>query len=167
MVVDRISKFLGDAESFEALIGCMLSDDRRVYLAYKALYLESAFPNRQMVVYTLEGGEPCNVTRVSFGGMTLSEVDGLVVEVAVGSKRMRLGPVPAMLPGRDLFMQVPQHFELKWKGKYLDSGALQFTPHYAVLIKTRSKEFQQVDGDTYCATLNKFRERFPDLQTRY
>ena len=78
-----------------------------------------------------------------------------------------IGAVPSRYRSRELFLHVPQNFVFKWKGKQKSEGKVEFVPHYAVLIKTRSKDIHQVEGHTYCVTFNRFSERFPDLKFRY
>lgn len=167
MVIDRGGKFLDDAASLRAIIAQMPESLREEYEGYGALSLEAAFPNRRMVVYTLLEGQPTRIVNLVFGDLDVSRREGASMEITHDGETLSVGMRPTKLRGRDLFLQVPQRFELKWSGKSTETHGVQFVPHYAVLIKTRSKEFHQVEGHTYCATLNKFRERFPGLNIRY
>lgn len=160
-------RFLDDAASLRGLISQMPFKERTAYEQLRALNLESAFPNRRMVLYTLDGTAPVGVSLLLFGDMEMTRIGGPTITVSDD-----LGPVvidvhPKRWRDRDVFLHVPQTFILKWKGKDAGAGGLQYVPHYAVLIKTRSKEHHQVDGDTYCVTLNTFRERFPEYPIRY
>jgi hypothetical protein len=74
--------------------------------------------------------------------------------------------VPTKWRSRDIFFQVPQEFIFKWRGK-LSGTRIEFGPHFSVLIKTRSKELEQVEGHTYCPTYNDFRERFPEIHVEH
>ncbi len=161
------SRFLDDRESLEAIIRSMPYKEKTLYDQYRALSKEATFPNRKMVVYTLCGGKPTNVEVITMGDIEVTRIGGPVVEVADSRGKAQVGVVPQRWRDRDLFIQVPQHFELKWTGKQVGDGVVHFVPSYAMLFKTRSKEFHQVEGHTYVATLNKFRERWPDLSLRY
>ena len=164
MATDRIGQFLDDGQSFKALVDSMPETEREEYRSYGALNLESAFPNRRMVVYTLKGKEPVQIEMLLFGDLEVSRIPGPVVTVSDKQGEFSISTVPARYRKRDLFLHVPQHFELKWKGKQNPGGTVQFVPHYAVLVKSRSKEIHQIEGHTYCVTLNKFWERWPHLK---
>jgi hypothetical protein len=167
MVVEKPGRFMDDASSLSALISLLPRPERQTYLSYGALSKEAAFPNRKLVVYTLRAGRPDNVSLLTTGDMTLSRISGPVVDVSDEAGTVEVGVMPVRWRGRDLFLQVPQHFELKWTGKDVGLAGVQFVPQYALLTKTRSKEIHQVEGHTYCVTMNKFRERFPDIPIRY
>ena len=158
-MAEPTGQFLDDAQSLRALVEQMNPADLGEYQSYGALGLESAFPNRRMVVYTLRAGRPDNVEVLDFGDIWVTRADGPKIWIS----EVPFTCVPERWRGRDLFLHVPQNFVLKWKGKQTSRGRVEFVPHYAVLIKTRSKEIHQVEGHTYCVTLNKFRERFPQF----
>ena len=158
--------FLDDAESFTAVIAAMPVKDRTLYESYGALTLEAGFPNRVMVVYTLSKDRPVDIEILTLGGMEMTRVGGPTVELEGKQGLQVLGVKPKRWGTRDLFLHVPQNFIFRWKGKQTPKG-VQYVPHYAILIKTRSREHLQVEGDTYCVTLNKFRERFPKVPARY
>ncbi len=165
--------FLDDAASLKALVQMLPVHERSVYSSYGSLALESAFPNRLMVVYTLKGGQPTDIVLCRFGDITIDRIRGPSFTLVMDGPDRReysIGPVPFHIPGRDLFMHVPQNFVLKWKGKAVakrGDSEVHFVPHYAVLIKSRSKETHQIEGDTYMVRLNLFRERFPETELRY
>jgi hypothetical protein len=167
MAGERVSRFLDDAASLAAIVRGMPAGDRDDYLSYGALAKEASFPNRKLVVYTLRSGRPADISVLTCGDLTATRIVGPVVDVSDEKGTVSVGVKPLRWRGRDLFIQVPQHFELKWTGKDMGASGVQFVPHYALLLKTRSKEFHQVEGHTYCVTLNKFRERFPDINVRY
>lgn len=159
--------FLDDKQSAAALVNFMQEPERGEYQGYGSRTLESAFPGRKMVVYTLVDGKPSDIDVISFGDFRVDWDNGPHFEV-----HDRLGctvftSIPRRLRPRDLFFQVPQEFTLKYKGRTAGKSAVDFVSHYAVLVKTRSKESLQISGHTYCVTLNNFRERFPDLKIRY
>ena len=160
-------RFLDDRESLEAIIRSMPTKEKDLYDQYGALSKEATFPNRKMVVYTLFGGKPTNVEVITMGDIEVTRIGGPVVEVADSRGKALVGVVPQRWRDRDLFIQVPQHFELRWTGKQVREEVIHFIPSYAMLFKTLSKEFHQVEGHTYVATLNKFRERFKDVPMRY
>lgn len=160
-------RFLDDAGSFRAIVGMLGPSEREAYEDLKALSLEAGFPNRRLVVYTLRGGLPEDVSMLLLGDFGYTKEAGPTVTVSDESGPVAVGVRPVWWRNRDLFLQVPQNFILKWKGKDSGPRGVQYVPHYAILIKTRSKEHHQVEGHTYCVTLNKFRERFPEVPIRY
>lgn len=160
-------RFLDDKESLDALIEQMDPREHGEYLAYGALGKEAAFPNRKLIVYTLRSGLPDNVSILNMGYLTVTRDGGPVVEISDTEHTQNVSVTPSRWRDRDLFLQIPQHFEFKWTGKDAGDRGVQFVPLYALLIKARSKEFHQVEGHTYCVTLNRFRERFPEYPIRY
>jgi hypothetical protein len=160
-------QFLDDQESLAALIDSMPRQERDVYKTYGALSVEACFPNRRMVVYTLHNERPVDIEMLQFGDIELARIGGAHVLVRDSLGEFSIGFVPTRYRSRDLFLHIPQNFVFKWKGKQTSGGKVQFVPHYAVLVKTRSKEIHQVEGHTYCATFNEFRKRWPDLEMRY
>lgn len=163
----RTGTFLDDTESLEALIERMPELEREQYEAYRSLSVEAAFPNRKLVVYTLLGGKATNVQIITFGDIFMDRLNGPRVGIEWTGGHTEISTTPQRFLKRDLFLQVPQRFELKWKGKQTPRNEVHFVPHYAVLVKTRSRETLQIDGHTYCVTLNKFRERHPDVPIEY
>lgn len=159
-------RFLDDKLSLAALVDQLCPNARDDYEALHALSLESGFPNRRMIVYTLAYGEPVNVSMLRLGEMEMIRDEGPTITVEDEAGTVIVGVTPLKWRERELFLHIPQNFIFKWKGKDTPKG-VQFMPHYAVLIKTRSKEHHQVDGDTYCVTLNNFKERFPSVTVRY
>lgn len=166
-MANKGGQFLDDPESLQALIALMPAGERDEYLALKALNLEAGFPNRRMIVYTLDGATPTRLSMLLLGDMEMTRIGGPTITVTDEKGLAVVSVHPERWRDRDLFLHIPQNFIFKWKGKDTGAKGLQFVPHYAVLIKTRSKEHHQVDGDTYCATLNQFRERFPDVSVKY
>lgn len=159
--------FLDDPQSLAALIEAMPESERAEYKSYGALTLESAFPGRKMVAYTLGPSGPTDIEVISFGDFRVDWDTGPSFEVFDARGTTQMLAVPKRLRPREVFLQVPQTFTLKYKGRQDSKTAVAFVSHYAVLVKTRSKEIHQVPGHTYCGTLNNFRTRFPDLKLRY
>lgn len=159
------SRFLDDKESLQAIVAGLSERDRAEYESYGALTLESAFQGRKFVCYRLQSGAPKDVLLLTTGEFWVQSQLGAFMDV-LGLPVPEVGTLPVKVPDHDVFIQIPQNFIFKWKGKRTSKG-LQFAPHYAVLIKSRSREHLQVDGHSYCVTLNKFRERFPEVPLRY
>lgn len=159
--------FLDDPSSFKALIQAMPEPERSEYLSYGALSLEACFPSRKMVAYILKDHKPIDIEVITFESLTVDWDTGPSVLVAVTGGKFQVLAVPKRLGKRDVFLHVPQSFTLKYRGRQVPQRAVDFVSHYAVLIKTRSKELHQVEGHTYLVTLNNFRERFPDLKVSY
>lgn len=160
-------RFLDDRESLEAIVKAMPPGHREVYDQYGALVKEAVFPNRKLVVYTLLDGRPQNISMLTVGDISLDRINGPVATISDEKGSEKVSVTPTRWRGRDLFLQVPQHFELKWTGKAAGEGVVHFLPSYALLFKTKSKEFHQVEGHTYVVTLNRFRERWPSVPLRY
>lgn len=160
--------FLDDRESLQAIIESMPDvNERQVYKDFKGLSLESGFPNRKFVVYTLRSGIPDEVEILTLGELSMDPYKGPVVIVHSGAYEMSVKLIPSRFKDRDLFLHVPQSFELKWRGKRKKADEVQFVPHYALLIKTRSKPHMQIEGHTYCVRLNQFNEMYPGMSIRY
>ena len=166
MVADT-KTFLDDAQSLKALIQKMPDDERREYLGYGALSLESCFPSRKMVVYTLQKLQPSDIDVISFGDFRVDWDMGPSCEVQDRLGTSTVVCTPRRLRPRELFLHIPQNFQLKYRGRQDSQTVVHFVSHFAVLIKTRSKEMHQVDGHTYLTTLNNFRERFPGVRVGY
>lgn len=168
MATDANTKtFLDDPESFKALIEVMPAAERAAYKGFTSLTAETAFPGRKMVIYTLSKGQPTDIEVITFGNLKVDWDNGPTFEVFDERGTTEIRAVPKRLRPRDVFLQVPQSFMLKFKGRQAPERDVDFVAHYGVLVKTRSKESLQVDEHTYCVTLNKFRERFPGLKFRY
>jgi hypothetical protein len=160
--------FLDDRESLQAIVDSIPDPvERQAYKDFKGLSLESGFPNRKFVIYTLRNGVPTNIELLTLGEFSMDPYTGPEIQVHSGSYEMSVKLTPARFRGRDLFLHVPQSFELRWRGKRQRTDEVHFVPHYAVLIKSRSKPHLHIDGDTYCVRLNQFREMYPDLDVRY
>lgn len=159
--------FLDDRESLAALVNRMAEPERSEYHDFKSLVLESAFPGRKMVIYTLTAGRPADVEMITFGELTVSWDVGPAALVSDSRGQTQIMTTPKRIRPRDLFLHIPQNFSLKYRGRRDSSAGVSFVTHYAVLIKTRSKEIHQVEGHTYLCTLNNFRDRFPGLNIRY
>lgn len=162
-----VKTFLEDGPSLEALVERLPAPALAEYRSFGALSLESVFPSRRMLVYTLRGQQPERVAQLVFGQFTVDWGNGPAAEISCEGVKTLVTTTPTRVAQRDLFLHIPQNFVLKYKGRRNPPVGVDFVSHYAVLIKTRSKEIHQVEGHTCCVTLNKFRERFPDLNIRY
>jgi hypothetical protein len=159
-------RFLDDRQSREALVATMAKPLRDEYLSYKFVKKEAGFPGRVLIVYTLKGGGPHDIDRVALMNMGMDQAGPVIYASSEGQGVYHIGPVPMKWRGREVFFQVPQTFDLKWRGKSSESR-VEFQPLYAVLVKTRGRVDEQVEGHTYCETLNEFRARFPGVPMRY
>jgi len=167
MATSSPGRFLDDNRSRQELINQMPSALRAEYQSYKFVAKEAAFPGRVLVVYTLWGGKPENLDIITLRHLTVDQMRGpMTFATSEGQGDYAIGMVPTKWRGRDLFVQLPLEFIFKWKGKESHAG-VEFASHYAILIKSRSRWDERMDGDTYCATLNDFRERFPEVSVRY
>jgi len=158
--------FMDDKQSREALVQAMAKPLRDEYLGYKFVKKEAGFPGRVLIVYTLRGGVPVNFDRVLLMNLGVDQEGPIIYASSEGQGVYHIGSVPMKWRGREVFFQVPQTFELKWRGRTSEKG-VEFSPLYAVLVKTRSRVDEQIDEHTYCETLNEFRARFPGIPMRY
>jgi hypothetical protein len=159
--------FLDDQESLKALVELMPAEDREEYKGYGALSLESTFPGRKMVAYICARDGPKNVETITFEEFAVDWETGPNFMVQCAGGKVQVLTAPKKLRPFDVYMHVPQNFVLKYRGRRNPGKGVDFVSHYAVLIKTRSKEIHQVEGHAYVVTLNNFRERFPALNHRY
>lgn len=166
-MVKDIGTFLDDKESLRALCQQLGTKLFKEYEALGALSLESGFPNRKMILYTLHSGEPEQISILTLGDLEMTRIGGPTVEISDEHGTEVVGVNPVKWRGRDIFIHVPQNFTLKWQGKQVSEDRVNFVPHYALLYKTRSREHLQVDGDTYIVTWNTFKDRFPKVPLRY
>lgn len=159
---------MDDKESLEALVDLLTPELLEEYQSYMSLTLESAFPGRKMVVYTLKGAEPVDREILTFAHLSINEQFGSEVEVISDKSGASffIGMVPTKLRNRELFLHIPQKFEFKWRGK-ASSGGTEFAAHYAILIKGRSSWQHREEGHTFCVKFNDFQDRFPGHQLRY
>jgi hypothetical protein len=167
MELKKDGRFLDDVQSLKAVIASMPLAERLEYESYGCRAMETVFPNRYLVVYNLVSRSPQAIELWRFGDINMDRMNGPVAELNLpDGKVVPVSITPKKVGGRDLYLHIPQSFELKWKGKDTPRG-VQFVPHYCVLVKSLSREHSQIDGHTYCVTLNKFRERFPEVTLRY
>ena len=154
--------YLTDRQSFDALVEQMPHRERVDFLTYKFLTKESTFPGRALVVYTLRNGRPVDVEVVKFGELAIGLKESPTARYHYKGRPQVATPVPSRLADREVFLMVPQVFEVKWAGRE-HQGDLEFHLHYAVLIKTRSRPELQIEGHTYCVALNRFLNLYPHL----
>lgn len=160
-------RFLDDKASRQELINRMPPALRAEYLNYRFTGKEAAFTGRVLVAYTLEKGRPTNVDLITLRHLTMERGEGPVTHASSGSQgEYPIGMVPTKWRGRDLFFQLPLEFIFRWRGKATNAG-VNFGPVYAILIRTRSRVDEQIEGHSYCETLNDFRARFPADTVRY
>lgn len=159
---------MDDRDTMRALVNQLRPELLEEYNSYGSLTLESAFPGRRLVVFRVAGDKPTNVQTMTFGDMLMRPNSGPEVTVFAPwlPEPLTVGMVPVKVPGREIFLQMPQKFEFRWKGRNNPSArpgeGVHFAPHYAVLIKSRSKPHLKTDGHELCVRLNQFREMYPD-----
>lgn len=155
-------RILTDKQSMDELVELMPQHERTEYHSYKWRALESAFAGRKMVVYTMKNGRPTNIELVSFGELAVGVKEAPTVKITYKRREQIITPVPVRLADRDVFLSIPQNFEFRWAGQEIN-GALEFRAHYAMLMKTRSRDALAIEGHTYCLTLKRFHEAYPKL----
>lgn len=160
MASDR--RFLDDKQSMAELLESMSERERIQYHSFRWLSKEPAFPGRKMVVYTFRGGRPSDIDVVSFGEFAVGIKEVPTARIFYRNRDQLVTPIPARLADRDVFISIPQHFEFRWAGQEF-KGELEFRAHYAVLIKSQSRDALNLEGHTYCVTLKRFLEAHPNL----
>ena len=160
MASDR--RFLDDRQSLNELLEFMPEQARTQYRSFRWLSMEPAFPGRKVVVYTITGGRPTNIEIVSFGEFAVGVKETPTARIFYRNRDQIITPVPSRLADRDIFLSIPQHFEFRWAGQEF-KGELEFRAHYAVLVKSQSRDSLKLEGHTYCVTLKRFLEAYPDL----
>lgn len=161
-------RYLSDAESMDALIESMPEAERVRYHTYKFRTMEACFPGRRMVVYEIHRGGPTNVDSFGFGELAVGVKGTPTAKLNFRNREHLVTPTPARIPGRDVFLHIPQNFVFRWAGQEINGG-LEFRAHYAILIKTQSRDALEQEGHTYCVTLKRFLERYPRMadEVRY
>lgn len=161
-------RYLSDKESLAALINLMPPAERAEFQDYRWMAMEPCFPSRRMVVYEFRQGRPTNVEMFHFGELAMGVKDTPTARLHFRLRDMLITPTPVQIPGREVFVSLPQNFVFRWAGQEI-AGALEFRSHYAVLIKTRSRDALEIEGHTYCLTLKRFLDRYPYMadEVRY
>lgn len=160
MATDR--RHLTDKQSLETLIEQLPQHERIDYLSMKWMSMESAFPGRKMVVYTLRDGRPKDIELITFGEIAIGIKEEPTARIKHVQGDQLLTITPKRFARRDLFLSIPQNFVFRWAGQEIN-GVIEFRAQYAVLIKTRSRETLAIEGHTYCLTLKRFLEAYPKL----
>ena len=160
MATDK--RYLSDAETMDALIESMPQAERVLYHTFRWRALESCFPGRRLVAYDICNGQPTNVESFSFGELAMGVKSTPTAKLNLKFRDHLITPVPTRIPGRDVFLSLPQNFILRWAGQEIN-GDLEFRAHYAVLIKTQSRDGLEIEGHTYCVTLKRFLKNYPKL----
>ncbi len=156
-------EYLKDSESMAALVEQMPPALRKEYKDYLYLHLESAFPGRVLVVYTVRDGKPDDIALVTFGSIEIHQQLPPQIKINYKGRGSLISPIPERLADREVFIHVPQNFVFRWAGQRED-GNLNFRPHYAVLLKMRGKPDRNIEGYTYAMNLKSFNELHPGFQ---
>jgi len=160
MATDR--RHLTDKQSMQELVELMPQRERIEYNTYRWLAMEPAFPGRRMVVYDIRDGRPHNIEVFSFGELAVGIKEQPTARIMYKTRDQLITPTPSRLADRDVFLSIPQNFIFRWAGQEIN-GQLEFRAHYAVLIKTRSRDALATEAHTYCLTLKRFLEAYPQL----
>jgi len=160
MASDR--RHLDDKQSFNELVELMPQRDRVQFQTFKWMAMEPAFPSRKMVVYEIHKGKPYKPEIIHFGEFAFGLKEVPTARVVYRNRTQLISPIPSRLADREIFLSLPQHFEFRWAGQEI-KGELEFRAHYAVLIKSQSRDIQQIEGHTYCLTLKRFLDNYPEM----
>lgn len=159
-------RHLGDEGTLQFLINRMPRRELAEYNDYKWRDKESMFPHRVMIVYRCGPNGPLDVEHFRIGPPEMPQLGEFQIPIETDSGNQVITYLPTRFRNREVFLHVPQRFELKWLGTE-NSGRVHCEPQFAMLIKTRSPEAWQQEGHTYCVSFNRFKERFPDSDFRY
>lgn len=153
-------RYLTDQESMEELVALMPEQDQRLHADFRYRSMEPCFPGRRLVIYTLRRGEPTDIELVHFGELAVGVKATPTAKYVYRGGEHLVTPTPAKVRGQEVFLSLPQNFVFRFAGQEVN-GTLEFRAHYAVLIKTRSRDALEVEGHTYCVTLKRFLDRYP------
>ena len=155
-----------DKSAFLLLVKQMPPQEQAEYNSYFSLTSEACFIGRTFIVYDLINGEPTNTDILRIHGFHLGENSEPVIEYSFKDDNNQrcianAGLTPTRYRDRELFLSVPQRFEFRWAGQ-TQAGSVSFRPHFAILIKTRSRADRLAEGVTGCVTPKRFQALFPD-----
>ena len=155
-----------DKSAFLLLVKQMPPQEQAEYNSYFSLTSEACFIGRTFIVYDLINGEPTNLDTFRIHGFQLGENSEPFIEYSFKDSQSprniaSVGLTPSRYRDRELFLSVPQRFEFRWAGQ-TQAGSVSFRPHFAILIKTRSRADRLAEGVTGCVTPKRFQALFPD-----
>jgi hypothetical protein len=172
MGVREPMKYLTEVENSAALAAEMPPGDRSEYDGYGHNRIESAFVDRDFVVYECQGRDSKNIQRPPKILTTVRVIDfradyasGCEVRLLDKTTQdtLKVGHVPRRVFDYPVFMAVPARLRIAWDAQW-HGDRLMRSLLFAVLIKARNKSEFLSKGNVYMETPNRVRELFPHVE---
>lgn len=152
--------FLPVEEHFDRLVEGLNARDLTVYRQGKHVRVETAYKNRNFLVYRMIDGKPVELDRIIVNDFSADEERGTSTSlVSMATKRtLTIGYSPVRLLDYPVFMWLPLHGKLRWGAteQTLHQGSLAFP----IAIRTRSRFGLRESNVIYCETGQSFGTEF-------
>lgn len=143
--------FMSPEEHYAALVDMLPAATRAVYAQTLNARIETAFRNRQFVVYEIHRREPRQLDRLTVSDFVCDDADGASCEVRNKEGRTAVvGYQPTQMFGYPIFFSIPLHAKLRWSAQPGDplKGSLGFP----LLVRTVSRLDPRERGVIHCET---------------
>jgi hypothetical protein len=163
-------EFFTDAENLTELVSHMPEEDQRRFNSYGHFRIESAFVDRQFIVYqpmgltSLKTHVPPKVLNViTIKDFSTDARNGcqVVLKEQETQQELVISHVPRRVYGYPIYMSVPARLMLRWDGRQLENGRVWRSLSFAVLVKTKNKADFYSKNNTYMETPNELRRLYP------
>lgn len=166
--------FLYPRDHFDTLVASLEPEDLTLFGRLAAVRVITAYKGRSLVLYTLNGGKPSVVDRLSFTDFLCNEEVGATTEVASAKYKesVVVGYAPERMFGWDLFAWVPLHARVHWDvvPDPCVVPALDKTPYslgFNACLKMHDARYFDREGVLYALTGREFSSRFPGTSTDF
>lgn len=165
-------EFFDVRENLADLVTHMPEEDQHRFHKYGHMRIESAFIDRQFIVYKPQGltkggqhnpPEILNVIRIVDFSVDARNGCQVVLKEEQTQQELAVGHVPRRVYGFPIYMCVPARVEVRWDGRRLENGRVWRSLSFAVLLKTKNKSDFYSPGNTYIETPNRLRELYPEV----
>lgn len=169
-------EFFTDQENLAELVTHMPDEDQRRFNNYGHFRVESAFLDRQFIVYEPTGLStdklhlpPKILNLVKVIDFSVDPRNGcqVVLKEQQAQQELVIGHVPRRVYGYPIYMSVPAKLTLRWDGRSLESGRVWRSLSFAVLIKTKNKADFYSRGNVYFETPNRLRQLYPAVTGQF
>jgi hypothetical protein len=165
------SDFFDVRENLADLVTHLPDEDQRRFQNYGHMRIESAFVDRQFIVYKptglTKGGqhnppEILNVVKVVDFSVDPRNGCQVVLKEQQTEQELVVSHVPRRLYAYPVYMCVPAKLEVHWDARRLENWRVWRSLSFAVLVKTKNKSDFYSRGNTYLETPNSFGKLFPN-----
>lgn len=166
-------EFFTDAQNLTELVTHMPEEDQRRFNGYGHFRIESAFIDRQFIVYQPTGLTPSGrhmapkiLNVITIKDFSTDSRNGcqVVLKEQETQQELVVDHVPRRVYGYPIYMSVPARLTLRWDGRELESGRVWRSLSFAVLIKTKNKSDFYSKNNIYMETPNQLRKLYPAEQ---